>query len=315
VTVSPNSQRRPAAADTGDFRAKSLLVALCLLWGTTWPMMKIALEDIPPLSMRTLTAGFGMVCLLIICLVTRRRFRLATAKACGHVVIISLLNIAAFSLLTAFAQIAASTSRVTILIYTMPIWTVLLAWLLLRERPTARQFLAVVLCALGISVLIYPLAAKGVPFGLLLAVAAGLSWGAGTVYVKWARVDLDPLGLAFWQLVIAFVIIAACLIVFDGRLNLDHAHAKSLLATAYAGIIGSGIAYAMWFEIVRRLPAGTASLGTLGIPVVGVISTVLMVGERPTTTDIIGFALIFAASACVLFAPPAPVHEAKRVTG
>jgi drug/metabolite transporter (DMT)-like permease len=315
VTVSPNNQRRRVAAGTGDIRAKSLLVALCLLWGTTWPMMKIALEDIPPLSMRTLTAGFGMVCLLIICLVTRRRLRLATAKAWGHVFIIALLNIAAFSLLTAFAQIAASTSRVTILIYTMPIWTVLLAWLLLRERPTSRQFLAVVLCALGIGVLIYPLAAKGVPFGLLLALAAGMSWGAGTIYVKWARVELDPLVLAFWQLVIALFIIAACLIVFDGRLNLDHAQAKSLLATAYAGVIGSGIAYAMWFEIVRRLPAATASLGSLGIPVVGVVATVLMLGEHPTATDIVGFALIFAASASILLVPQPAAGRLRKAAG
>jgi drug/metabolite transporter (DMT)-like permease len=113
------------------------------------------------------------------------------------------------------------------------------------------------------------------------------------------------LALAFWQLVVAFLMIAAFLIVADGRLNLDHAHARSLLATAYAGVIGSGIAYALWFEIMRSLPAGTASLGTLGIPVVGVISTVLIVGERPTATDITGFALIFAASACVLLAPSA----------
>jgi drug/metabolite transporter (DMT)-like permease len=181
VTASPNSQRRPAVAGAGDLRAKFLLVALCLLWGTTWPMMKIALEDIPPLSMRTMTAAFGMGCLLVICLVTGRRLSLAAARAWGHLLIISLLNIAAFSLLTAFAQIAASTSRVTILIYTMPIWTVLLAWLLLRERPNGRQLLAVVLCAFGIGVLIYPLATKGVPLGLLLAVTAGMSWGAGTI--------------------------------------------------------------------------------------------------------------------------------------
>jgi drug/metabolite transporter (DMT)-like permease len=315
VTVSPNGQRRLVAAGRGDIRAKSLLVALCLLWGTTWPMMKIALEDIPPLSMRTLTAGFGMVCLLIICLVSRRRLRLVTAKAWGHVFIISLLNIAAFSLLTAFAQIAASTSRVTILIYTMPIWTVLLAWLLLRERPTSRQFLAVVLCALGIGVLIYPLAAKGVPFGLLLALAAGISWGAGTVYVKWAGVGFDPLALAFWQIVIAFLLIVACLMMFDGRLNLDHAHVGSLLATAYAGVVGSGIAFAMWFEIVRRLPAATASLGSLGIPVVGVVATVLMLGEHPTATDIIGFALIFAASASMLLVPQPATSRLRKAAG
>jgi drug/metabolite transporter (DMT)-like permease len=310
VTVREQGERASAAAAAGDARAKLLLVALCVLWGTTWPLMKVALEDIPPLSMRTMTTAFGVVTLLVMCLATRRRLRLAGAKAWGHVFIISILNISAFSLLTAYAQIAAATSRVTILIYTMPIWTVLFAWAFLRERPNARQMLAVALCAAGIAVLIYPLATRGVPLGLMLALAAGLGWGAGTVYVKWARVDLDPLALAFWQLVIAFLVIAGCLIVVDGRLDLGHAHVGSLLATAYAGVIGSGIAYALWFEIVRRLPAATASLGTLGIPAVGVLATVLIVGEHPTATDIIGFALIFAASASVLLAPSAPAKAA-----
>jgi drug/metabolite transporter (DMT)-like permease len=305
VTVREHDKPAPAAAPAGDTSAKLLLVALCLLWGTTWPVMKFALEGVPPLSMRTMTTAFGALTVLAICLATGRRLRVATAKAWWHIFIISFLNIGAFSLLTAYAQIAAATSRVTILIYTMPIWTVLLAWALLRERPSAPQFLAVVLCAIGLVVLIYPLAAHGLPLGLLLAIAAGLSWGAGTVYVKWARVDLDPLALAFWQLVMAFLVIAACLLVADGRLDLDHATLRSLLATAYAGMIGSGVAYALWFVIVRRLPAGTASLGTLGIPAVGVIVTVLVVGERPTATDIIGFALIFAASACALLIPPA----------
>jgi drug/metabolite transporter (DMT)-like permease len=287
----------------GDIRGKLLLVALCLLWGTTWPVMKVALQDIPPLSMRTMTTASGALALLAICLVSGRRLRVASAKAWWHIFIISLLNIGAFSLLTAYAQIAAATSRVTILIYTMPIWTVLLAWALLRERPSAPQLLAVVLCTIGLAVLIYPLAAHGLPLGLLLALAGGLSWGAGTVYVKWARLDLDPLALAFWQLVFAFLVIVACLIVVDGRLALDHAGLRPLLATAYAGIIGSGVAYALWFMIVRRLPAATASLGTLGIPVVGVIATVLIVGEHPTMTDIVGFSLIFAASACALLVP------------
>jgi drug/metabolite transporter (DMT)-like permease len=315
VTVSSDSQRRPAAASAGDLRAKSLLVALCLLWGTTWPLMKIALDDIPPLSMRTMTAGFGAVCLLIVCLVTRRPLRIASAKAWGHVFIIAILNTSAFSLLTAYAQIAAATSRVTILIYTMPIWAVLMAWLLLGERPNRRQLLAVVLCALGLAVLIYPLALKGVPLGLLLALAAGMSWGAGTVYVKWAGVGFDPLALAFWQIFVAFILIAACLLAFDGRLDLDHAHVGSLLATAYAGAIGSGVAFAIWFVIVRRLPAATASLGSLGIPVVGVVATVLMLGEHLTATDIIGFALIFAASASILLVPQAAARGLRKAAG
>jgi drug/metabolite transporter (DMT)-like permease len=302
VSVQHHRRGEAVPAADGEFGAKLLLVALCLLWGVTWPVMKIALADIPPLSMRTMTAACGALALLLICLATGRRLRVP-GKAWRHIFIISVFNIGAFSLLSAFAQITAATSRVTILIYTMPIWAVLLAWLLLREPPNARQILALLLCALGLAVLIYPLATQGVPLGLLLALGAAVSFAAGTIYLKWARLDIDPLTLAFWQVLLAFFMIAACLMVFDGRLDLDRARAGSLLATAFAGVVGSGIAYALWFAIVGRLSAATASLGTLGNPVVGVIATVLIVGERPTATDIVGFALIFAASACVLLAP------------
>ena len=162
------------------------------------------------------------------------------------------------------------------------------------------------LCASGLVVLIAPLATRGVPLGLPLAVAAGARWGAGTVYVKWARLGIDPLALAFWQLVIAFVVIAAALLLFDGRLDLDRADARSLLATAISDIVGSGIACASWFAIVRRLSAAIVSLGALGIPVVGVLATVLMVRERPTATGLTGFGLILAASAYAIWVPAVP---------
>ena len=77
------------------------------------------------------------------------------------------------------------------------------------------------------------------------------------------------------------------------------------LAVAFVGIAGVGIAYAMWFNIVRRLPAATASLGILAIPVIGVVSSILILGERPTAADVIGFTLILSASACVVLGPPA----------
>ncbi len=295
-----------------------MLVALCLIWGLTWPAMKIALNEIPPFSMRTLTAGLGALTLVAICLVKRRSLRVPVGKAWVHVLIASILNIVGFSLFSAFAQIAAATSRVAILTYAMPIWAMLLAWVVLGERPTRVQGVAVALCALGLAVLIRPLATTGIPLGLLLAIASGFCWAAGTVYLKWARIDADPVGVASWQITIAFFIITACLFIFEGRLNLDAAHADGLLAVAFTGIAGNAIAYAMWFAIVRRVTAVTATLGILGIPVIGVLSTILILGERPTIADIVGFALIFAASACVLLTPAifaSGLKKMKRATG
>jgi drug/metabolite transporter (DMT)-like permease len=223
-----------------------------------------------------------------------------------HVLVASQLNIASFSVFSAFAQLGTSTSRVAILAYTMPIWTVVLSWICLRERPTGMQPVAIGLCTAGLGVLIYPLAARGLPLGIILALATGVSWGAGTVYLKWARIDADPMAVAVWQVAIAFVVLAACMMIFERGPDFRHAQAGGLIATVLTGLLGTGIAYGLWFSIIHRLPAMTASLGVLGSPVIGVIASVLILGERPTATDIVGFALILAASACVLFARRGP---------
>jgi drug/metabolite transporter (DMT)-like permease len=284
-----------------------MLMLLCVIWGTTWPIMKIALDGFPPFTMRTISTAFAAPTLYFVCRVGGRSLRLPNAKAWVHVTVASLLNIVFFTLLIAFGQLVAATSRVAILAYTVPIWSLLLAWPFLGERPGRMQVVALALCGVGLSVLIYPLATSGIPLGLLLALAAGLSWAAGTVYLKWARIDADPVGVASWQLIIAFFVFVASVFLVEGGLQLGAASARSLLATAFVGVAGGGIAYGLWFAIVPRLPAVTSSLAVLGSPVIGVLSSMVILGEVPTASDIIGFALIFVASACALLGkePPA----------
>ncbi|MGB7102468.1 MAG: DMT family transporter [Xanthobacteraceae bacterium] len=310
MTVSEREPRLQKSGPAADVRSRLMLVILCLIWGMTWPMMKISLNEIPPLSMRTMTAAIGGISLFSICLFKRRSLRISTARDWAHVFVASFFNISAFSLFTAFAQILAATSRVAILTYTLPIWTLLLAWLVLGERPSRLQGFAILLCCIGIAILVAPLATTGIPLGLALAVGGGFSWAAGTVYLKWARINGDPMGAAAWQLAIGFVVITACLLIFDGGLDLGSAGPGAWLALIFVGVMGNAVAYAMWFDIVPVVPTATAALGILGIPVLGVLSTVLIVGDRLTRADIVGFAFIFAASACVLLFP----HGPKRAT-
>lgn len=168
------------------------------------------------------------------------------------------------------------------------------------------QPIAIALCVSGLSVLIYPLTTAGIPLGIVLALATGVSWGAGTVYLKWARIDADPMAVAVWQVAIAFLVLGACMLIFEGGPDFHAAHTDGVIAIILSGLLGTGIAYGLWFSIIRRLPAMTASLGVLGSPVIGVVASVLILGERPTGSDIIGFVLILAASACVLFSRAAP---------
>src|SRR5262249_30312821 len=115
-----NSDRRSTAHAHADIGARLMLVALGLIWGITWPVMKIALIEIPPLTMRGTTAVLGAITYYLMCVIMRRSLRVPSPKAWAHILVASLLNIVAFSLFSAFAQMVATTSRVAILAYTMP---------------------------------------------------------------------------------------------------------------------------------------------------------------------------------------------------
>lgn len=287
----------------GLVRARLMLVALSFIWGMSWPAMRIALDEMPPFSMRVATTFLGALTVCVIVWLQRRSFRIDGAGAWLHIVIAAVLNVAGFTMLTAFAQIHAATSRVAILAYTMPIWASLLARAVLGERISASRALGLVLCAGGVAILVYPLMSSGIPGGILLALAAGASWGAGTVYLKWARIKGDPLAIVAWQLVVAFLVVGICQPMVERSPPAWSVSGLALLAVLFTGVGGAGLAYLIWFEIVRSLSAATASLGVLASPVIGVMSSIVILGERPTGADIVGFALILAAAACVLMFP------------
>jgi drug/metabolite transporter (DMT)-like permease len=299
----------PSPHASADAVARLMLVALSLAWGLTWPVMKIALDEIPPFSFRVATSALAALALFAMALAQHRTVRIKRPIARVHLAVAGLLNVGCFTLGSAFAQLATTTSRVTVISYTMPIWAALLAYPLLGERLNVTPGISLLLCIVGLSVLIPPLIGSSDLIGVAIALATAVAWAAGTVYLKWARVDADPLAIAAWQLVAAFVVTVAGLVAFEGSLHLWPIHAPALLATIFSALIGSALAYLLWFEIVRRMPAMTATLGLLSVPVVGMVASVLMLGERPTWTDLIGSALILAAAACVLLVPAARVSE------
>jgi drug/metabolite transporter (DMT)-like permease len=285
---------------TADTTAKLMLVALSFAWGLTWPAMRIALDEIPPFSMRVVTLGLGAWALFAVAGLQGRSFALGSVKNCAHLVVSAILNVLSFSLFSVIAMMFASTGRVAMLSYTMPIWAALFAWFVLGERLTRARIVALALCAAGMAILIYPLLQTGSVIGLAIAIGIAVSWAAGTVYVKWARMTGDPIANAAWQIFFAFVIVILCLPLFEGSFHLTQASMLAVFATIFAGLVGSGLAYFLWFGVIGRIPAMTASLGVLSAPVIGVLSTAVLLGEIPTVPDIVGYVLIFAASVCVL---------------
>jgi drug/metabolite transporter (DMT)-like permease len=287
------------SSDKPDHTARLMLIALGFAWGLTWPAMRIALDEIPVFTMRVVTLAMGAGALFLYAALRRKSLSPGGWTNFGHLMVSGILNVLSFSLGSVVAMQFASTGRVAMLSYTMPIWAAVFAWLVLGERFTRPRVVALVLCVAGMAILLWPLRHDN-PIGLLISIGIAVCWAIGTVYVKWAGIKGDPYVNAGWQVLVSFAVVTACLPLFEGTLHLSQAGGWSLFGLVWAGLIGSGLAYFLWFGIVGRVPAMTASLGVLSAPVIGVISTAVLLGEIPTTEDIVGYVLIFAASACVV---------------
>jgi drug/metabolite transporter (DMT)-like permease len=279
--------------------AKLLVVLLAFAWGLNWIAAAIALREVSPWSLRVAGSGIGAVTLLAAAIVTGHKLRIPRGEHL-HIMIAGFFNVAAFQILSGFAQLSGATSRAIIITYSMPIWTTMLSTVVLGEKMTRIRIIAFGLCVAGLSVLLWPLFANGFPSFVFYSLGCALSWCVATVYIKWAKVRIEPLTNAAWQLVFGLLFIAAGSFVFEGYPHLWPISNDAVLAVLFVGVLGVGLAHFLWWSIIGRLPAITASLGSLIVPVVGVTASAVYLGERLTVPDMIGFALIFAAAACVL---------------
>lgn len=281
---------------------RSLLAVplLALLWGLNWPAVRIALGEIAPWTLRAL--GMGAAALLLFAIVLARGESLAVPRGQRlRLALAGLLSIAGFNVLVAFAQLSGTTSRAAIVTFTMPVWAILLAWPLLGERPDARRASALALGVAGLALLALPLLRAGdLPRGVLYSLAAGISWAAGTVLIKRWPVHAAPMPSAAWQLLAGAAAASAGMLAFEGVPVPRMPGAAAALALAFHIVLAQALAYYVWFEVVARLPAGVAALGTLLVPVVGVCGAMALLGERPSVFDLGGFALIIAAAALAL---------------
>jgi drug/metabolite transporter (DMT)-like permease len=282
--------------------ARASLVLVTVIWGLNWPAAKFVMRDLSPWTFRAVGLGCGTAALMIVAKRCRYSLYVKPGRPRLHVLIAGLLNIGGFSILSAFAQLGTTTSRAAICAYTMPIWATVLARLVLGERLDRWRRVALASGISGLVVLLWPLAGSGLPIGILFALGSALSWAMGTVYLKWARIDAHPVAITAWQLAAGALAVSIGVLVVGVQPGTG-LHLIPAAALVYNASAGTALAYLLWFQSVARLPASTAGLGTLLVPVVGVLASALLLGDRPSVADMGGFALILVAAVCAL-APP-----------
>ena len=292
--------------------ARTLLLVplLGVLWGLNWPAVRISLMEIAPWTLRAGGMAFAGVTLILVACFSGQSLRVERAHW-PRLVLGGFLSIAAFNVLLAFAQLMAPTSRTAILTFTMPIWSVLMARLWLGEALDRRKLLGLALGAGGLIVLGLPLLrGGGLSWGLALALLASVSWALGTIVTKRWPVSAPAITVAAWQLLLGGVAAGIGMLVFEGVPVPKMLAPKTFAALTFHILGAQALAYFLWFSVIGRLPAGIASIGTLMVPAVGALGSVVLLGERPSLSDWIGLVFVVAASGTILL--PARRDAARR---
>jgi drug/metabolite transporter (DMT)-like permease len=270
-------------------RALVALAILTLLWGYTWIIAKQALDYAGPFHVGVLRTGTATVVLFVALAALRRPLR---PQAIWKTAVVGIFQTGGFIALSTWALVEGGAGKTAVLVFTMPIWTLLLARLVLGERIRGPQWAAAACALAGLLLITAPWNLHASLFSKLLAVLSALSWALSTILVKRWRTALtaDVLALTTWQMLfglLPLIVIVAQVPERPTDWTLDFA-----TIIAFMAIVSTAFGWFLWLYVLERLPAWQASLSILGIPVVAIVSSRLQLGERVDPGELAGMLLI-----------------------
>ncbi|MEX2479500.1 MAG: DMT family transporter, partial [Gammaproteobacteria bacterium] len=273
-------------------------VLLCAVWGYSWVLLKLGLLDAGPFGFAGLRTLLGACALLLALPLSGRALVVGRWR---ELVLLGLVNTTGLVGCSQWALVEGAANRTSILVYTMPFWTLLLARPLLGERVRGLQWPAIAAAAVGLLCVLRPWAADGALEGSAASSALGLAaawlWAVAVIMVKrmQARGPVDLLALTAWQMFFGSLVLCAIAIMAGEQpVQWSERFIVVLLVTA---LISTGMGWALWVYLLHRVPAGTASLMTLMVPVVAVASSSWQLDETLAFGDLLGITAIVAGLA------------------
>lgn len=291
----------PPAGGTARWLGPVLIVSLAFVWGCNWPAIRVAVLEIDPWSFRAIGLIVGCLMLFGVSLAQRAPLRVPR-RDIGPLILIGLLNVAVYHMLSAFGLTMVEAGRGAILAFTFPLWSVLLGAIVLRERLTAGRAAALVLGLAAMALLMGEelLAVGRSPLGGVLLVGSAVSWATATVIYKSRSWTLTSRSLAAWQLFVGAVPVTVGALFFGAPVDFSAISIGGLAGFFYAAVIAVAFGQWIWFRVLQLLPSSVASISTLAVPVIGVFSGALLLGERLGWRELTALALVCSALFLVL---------------
>lgn len=273
-----------------------LLVTAVTVLGFNWPIMATGVRSISPVWMGAFRVVGAAVTVLVIATVSKN-LRVPPRSDMPVIASLAIFRLAAVFVLVFTALELVPANESAVVVWTASLWTVPIAAVFLGERVSRQLWVGLALGAAGVIVLFEPWALDwndlGVALGHGLLLLAAIINAATAVHIRGHHWTITPLQALPWQLAAASVLLVTLAVVREGMPVIDWTPQLAMIV-AYQGVLASGVALWATIVVLRNMATVSANLTLMGIPVVGVISSTLLLGEKMTPTLAVGLAFVIA---------------------
>src|SRR3954469_5849457 len=265
-------------------------------WGFNWPVTKYLLSELPPLTLRGSTGVIGAALLAMLALARSQSLKVER-HLWPRLMLLALLNVTGWMVLMGLGLLWLRASEAALIAYTMPVWASLLAWPVLGERPTVLRTLALVMAFAGLATI---MGGNGVDAsmaklpGILMVLGGSICFALGTVLAKKLPITLPPFSAAAWQIGIGCVPILIAGLAIESS-DIGAITQLGWVLLFYSTVIQFCVAYVAWFAALARLKASVAAIGTMAVPVIGVVASAIALHEPLGPGQIAALILTLAA--------------------
>lgn len=287
-----------------------LALLVVVIWGLNFVVIDAGLADVPPLVFVALR--FLLVVVPAIFVIRPPAIGWRNILAIG-----AFLSLGQFALLYLALALGMPAGLASLLLQTQVVLSVIVSAVVLRERPTRRQLVGIIVGMAGLAVVVIGHSAAAPWLPLVVTMLAALAWAIGNVLSRRAKAA-SGLSLVVWSgLVVPIPSLALALLVDSPAVVVDaivNISLVAILSTVYTAVAASLIGYGIWNSLLARYPTSSVVPYTLLIPIIGILAAWVVQGEEPTTSELIGGAIMLAGLAAAVvtrvpFARTAPVAD------
>ncbi len=289
-----------------------LLLAVVLILGFNWPVMATSIKSITPIWMGVFRVTGALVVVFTIAL-AKGKLSLPDRHDLPIIVSLAVFRLAAVFVLVFTALELVPPGRSSVVVWTTSLWTVPIAAIFLGERMSGRRWVGLLLGIAGVVVLFEPWSfdwsQTDVLIGHILLIVAAITNAATAVHIRAHRWAVTPLEAIPWQLLGAGIILVVMALIVDGPPVIDWTPQLTWVVL-YQGVLATGVAFWAQIVILRNLAAVSTNLTLMAVPVVGVVSSALLLGEDITTSLGVGLILVIVGVALNLLSDRGASQEA-----